>query len=356
MPVARKPRSAGFFNFDEHDLIEIARAYGLRTADAFYPILLDGETATLLEVRSATSRKAMIEDEGRRWFLKQIPWYAQDERQLDFSHAYQTAVHRTTGLAPAIRTTLDGAGRLSLRGGVFVLYEHVKGVRYTGAGAQLHGAGKALARLHSCAPSLDAAPGEDYPGLVADHLALADDAGGPAVRPLIDLLDAELKSAREELHRSGWEQLPQAAVHGDVNPWNLLFAEQGQVKAVLDFDNCDRGSRLRDVAEAVLTFGGLAYAQDSTSFARPFRCEIREERAARLIDGYRRATPDPFTEAELRCADAVLRTVFVELAALGVIKGELGAGDEGYLRQWLREAPPLSLWLQGGQDEEEARA
>ncbi|MCI3934368.1 phosphotransferase [Streptomyces sp. AN091965] len=345
MPVARKPRSAGFFNFDEHDLAEIARAYGLRTADAFYPILLDGETATLLEVRSATSRKAMIEDEGRRWFLKQIPWYAQDEQQLDFSHAYQAAAHRGTGLAPAIRRTLDGASRLRLGGSVFVLFEHVKGVRHTGGVAQLHSAGEALARLHACAPSLDAAPGEDYLRLVADHLALAADTSDPSLRPLVELLGGELAHARQELHRAGWEQLPQTAVHGDVNPWNLLFTERGQVTAVLDFDNCDRGSRLRDLAEAVLTFGGLAYDQDSTAFARPFRCEVRAERAGRLVAGYRGASPHPFTEAELRCADPLLRTVFVELAALGVIKGELHGSDEGYVRQWLGEAPRLSLWL-----------
>src|SRR5918911_3060068 len=89
MPVKPKPSTPDYFNFDERALVMLADAYGLDGADAFYPILLDGETCTLLEVRSATSRKMMLEDRGRRLFLKEIPWYANDPGQLAWSHALQ---------------------------------------------------------------------------------------------------------------------------------------------------------------------------------------------------------------------------------------------------------------------------
>src|SRR5215469_14507777 len=100
MPVKQKPISPSFFNFDEGVIQIIADAYDLKEIDTVCPILLDGNQVSLLEVRSETSRKIVLETVDKSFFLKQVPWYCDDEELLSFSHQFQKELF-TLGLPVA---------------------------------------------------------------------------------------------------------------------------------------------------------------------------------------------------------------------------------------------------------------
>ncbi|MEW1724585.1 hypothetical protein, partial [Streptomyces sp. NPDC093109] len=74
MPILPKPAQYGFFTFDGGLLQQLSDAYGLGPLTGFRPILLDGDCCTLIDVRSQTSRKMVIEGSDRkRLFLGPVP-------------------------------------------------------------------------------------------------------------------------------------------------------------------------------------------------------------------------------------------------------------------------------------------
>jgi Ser/Thr protein kinase RdoA (MazF antagonist) len=325
MPVRAKPSTPDYFSLDERLLRTLVDAYDLRGADAFRPILLDGDTATLLEVRSTTSRKALLDDELGTWFVKQVPWYADDETRLRLADEAATWLADDGGLVPAVRRTTTGESLLRLpTGEAYTLAEYRPGRRFRHRPAQVHAAGAALAGLHRC--PVTGGPGEDYRQLVADHLDLARRLSGPDAHGVLELMDAWVARMRELLPNELWARLPSGLVHGDYNPCNVIFTGDDGVSCVVDFDNCDTGTRLRDLVEGVVTFTALSYVEDTTSFARPFRCVPDPAAAARFTDGYL-ATAPALTADELAALPGLVTAVHCELVSLGVLRGEVVDAD-----------------------------
>ncbi|TWP50434.1 phosphotransferase [Lentzea tibetensis] len=335
MPVAQKPKA--LTGFDDRHLHALRVAYGLADVDALLPVIMDGEFASLLDVRTETSRKALLEDELGTWFVKQVPWYADDEAELARRHAL-TRQLASTGLVPRKRKTVDGLGWTRIEGAAFEVTEYRRGHRFDGSARQVRAAGSALATLHDCPISHDG-PAEDYRSLVAKHVRLAEEVGAPPrLRAVLRECEAALPA---QLPDDVWHALPQTFVHGDYSPWNVVFGP-GDVLAVVDFDNSDVGSRLRDVVEGVLTAAGVRYQGDSTNFARPFRCELDEGLAAAFLAGYLGTTLTPFTEAELSCLRGVVRAVHVELVALAVLRGEIDDESADEVAAWQADPPDLA--------------
>jgi Ser/Thr protein kinase RdoA (MazF antagonist) len=345
MPVKRKPATPGFFNFDERALSRLSQAFGVEMVDGLRPILLDGDHCTLLEVRSATSRKVVVESGGERYFLKQVPWYADDARLLATSHQLQSHLFAAGRPVSRLVPAADGKTWVTVDGATFVLFEYAQGTRFRHGSGQVRGAARSLSWIHECGLPLEDALAEDWFDLVSAHLDLAievrgGERGAAATVALIEHLGDRLGSVRERARRAGWYEQPDRPVHGDVNPWNFLFGEDDEVTAILDFDNCDRGKRVRDVGEGLLTFCGLRYAQDSTTFDQPFVADLRPDAASAFLAAYEAEAREPLTPVELACIDCALDTVFVELAALGVIRGEVvPARDTTSVVRWLDTRP-----------------
>lgn len=336
MPVAQKPKA--LTGFDDLHLHALRVAYGLDDVDALLPVIMDGAFASLLDVRTETSRKALLEDELGTWFVKQVPWYADDEAELARRHALTRQLADRTALVPRTRKTLDGLGWTRIEGAAFEITEYHRGRRFDGSAQQVRAAGSALATLHDCPISHDG-PAEDYRLLVAKHVRLAEEVGAPPrLRAVLRESEARLSG---QLPDDVWHALPQTFVHGDYSPWNAVFGSDG-VLAVVDFDNSDVGSRLRDVVEGVLTAAGVRYQGDSTNFARPFRCELDDELAAAFLGGYLHTTRNPLTEDELSCLGGVVRAVHVELVALAILRGEIDDESADDVAAWQADPPDLA--------------
>ncbi|MEV6823602.1 phosphotransferase [Amycolatopsis sp. NPDC051102] len=320
MPVREKPVFKDFLNLDDRVLGLVADRYGLAGVDCFLPILLDGDRCTLLDVRSETSKKAVLEAGDRKYFLKQIPWYCDDPARIAMSTRLQEGLRRSGLPVPRLVPTVDGDLWTSFRGESFVLFDYVRGLRYRGERAQRRAAAQVLARLHRCRAAVDAVSSEDVFTLAADHVTLLRKVVPEAASVFEELLTPLERRARN----AGFGELPATAVHGDFNPWNLLFAAGHRVTAVVDFDNCDVQSRLHDVAEAVLTFCVLRYAEDSTNFAVRQPAAVDWAAVTDFLAAYDEVAP--LSGRERACLPFALGAVWIELTCLGLLRHDFGPG------------------------------
>jgi Ser/Thr protein kinase RdoA (MazF antagonist) len=342
MPVKEKPVGHDLFQLDEACLETVRREYGLEEADSFLPILLDGTTCSLLEVRSETSRKAVIRCGEKRYFVKQIPWYADDPALVRTSHRLQDALARQGAPVAGLLATTTGRSWIQHVGSKLVVFDFRAGVRYSGSLRQLTSAAAVLPRIHQCQVSLPEAQREDWFALVQDHLELARKVVAPCAEfdAAMDFLQEQLDELRAAASSAGWHDLPDAPVHGDINPWNFLFDPNGKVSCVVDFDNCDVGRRVRDIGEGALTFCAMAYADDSTTFRQPLSTRVDSPGMRDFLTTYQREAQEPLVGAELVCLDVAFQLAYVELVTLGLIRGEFDAPrDLASIRAWLAPLP-----------------
>ncbi len=328
MSVRRKPATLHYVNFDHALCRRLMNRYGIEEEIVFRPILLDGDVCSLIDVRSETSRKMVLDAGRRRLFLKQIPWYCSRE-QAAFALAAQESA-RVAGVAvPKSPRTVDGAPFVVFDDAMFSLSEYVRGRRYEDRQDQDEAAARELARLHAVRPPADvAAPSADAFADAEEHLDLAadlareraDTAAGAALRGLRDWLSVSEVQARA----AGWSDLEAGLVHGDWSPWNLVYAEAPPIRVVaaVDFDNAHLGPRVRDVAEMVLTFAAVDYAEDSTTFAASLPTSVRRG-VERLLGCYDHAAP--LTAVERRCLPTAAAAVAVEILGLGYVRGDFSA-------------------------------
>ncbi|MFD7712653.1 phosphotransferase enzyme family protein [Streptomyces sp. NPDC059786] len=317
--MREKPLFRDLLNLDDRVLGLVAERYALPEADCFLPVLLDGDRCSLLEVRSDTSKKAMVEAAGERYFLKQIPWYCDSPEQIAVSTRIQEGLRRAGVPVARLRPTRDNRLWTSFGGESFVLFDCVEGLRYRKTPGQDAFAARTLAQLHRAAVMVDGAPAEDVFTLAADHIGLLRSVV-PAAAGAASVLEELLAPAERQARSAGFDALPVTAVHGDFNPWNLLFTEDQQVAAVVDFDNCDVASRLHDVAEALLTFCVVRYADDTTNFAFNQARTVDRSAVDAFLTHYEEVWP--LTPTERACLPPALGAVWIELTCLGLLRGD----------------------------------
>ena len=124
---------------------------------------------------------------------------------------------------------------------------------------------------------------EDDPDrLVADLVRFVPDANPRFAAVIKD----RLAVLQDEVQRR-YPGLPQAVIHGDLHPGNVLFRD-GRVAALFDFDWANRQERIRDVGDCILFFCADRAepfdTEDIWSLTQAMR--IDTARAATFASGY----------------------------------------------------------------------
>ncbi len=128
--------------------------------------------------------------------------------------------------------------------------------------------GAALARLHLAARDLPAPPGRFEPVNLLTRLDRIACAPYPAIAEQAAPLRAKLAfwAARRD------PSLPRGLVHGDVFRDNVLWDDDGEISALLDFESASAGVLVYDLMVTVLAWS--------------FRDELDEAVARSLVNGY----------------------------------------------------------------------
>ena len=177
----------------------------------------------------------------------------------------------------------DGVTFVILGEWAYDLAPWIEGGRFDESTPQAAGAGRALARLHAALRTIA------MPTSLEAHAAFV-----PALAEAMRAHSADGTAAAEayeaawsELGSLGFEQWPVQMVHGDWHRGNVLFGSQGDVKAMLDFDEL----RLAPVI-AEMAAGGVQFATLTTNGpASGWPAETDLERLRAFFDGYRRFKP-----------------------------------------------------------------
>ncbi|MFE5098108.1 phosphotransferase [Streptomyces sp. NPDC056638] len=334
MPISAKPDRYGFFAFDGGLLHQLSDAYGLGSLTGFRPVLLDGGHVTLIDIRSQTSRKMVIEaTDGSRLFLKQIPWYCEPDT-LALATAWQTQATAAGLPVPRILRTTGGSAWYDIGGSSFTLTEYVPGRRYTGTPRDRARAARTMALLHSTPAEVPTGPAEDAFAGALQHIALAPDIR-PAPAAALDLMRHAVRFWAAQAAVSGWGLLAGQLTHGDTNPWNLIYTDTAA--ALIDFDNAHRGPSLRDVAEAVLSFCSVRYRQDTTNFAPSVPGRIDRDQAADILTAYTQVRA--LAPAERACLPLAGGAVAVGLVCLGLMRGDYPHDLAHDLAMWAAGVP-----------------
>ncbi len=101
--------------------------------------------------------------------------------------------------------------------------------------------------------------------------------------------------------------LPMRVIHGDPKISNILFDSQGQAKAIIDLDTCNRRPLLVELGDAFRSWCGGAEDDPRNTFSLPIF------RAAWA--GYKKGAGDMMTKRELQYVPKAIGTITLELAA-----------------------------------------
>ncbi len=109
--------------------------------------------------------------------------------------------------------------------------------------------------------------------------------------------------------------------HGDYNPWNVLFDEDHEVCAIVDFDNAGRDFPARDIAEAILAWTTIAYRHDSTRLRDEVPGPIKADRACNFLKAY--SSVRAIGEHEWALVRDGLQVSMIELLSLALLRGDI---------------------------------
>lgn len=125
--------------------------------------------------------------------------------------------------------------------------------------------------------------------------------------------------------KNGYKNM-ETLVHGDYNPWNLLFhPEKATVIGVIDFDNSIVDNPVHDLVEALVDFCFFSYKNQTTRF-KGLPQQFNQERGRLFIDSYRESAEIDLSQFA-PYIEEVAAAITIELSALGLVRGDYNFRD-----------------------------
>jgi Ser/Thr protein kinase RdoA (MazF antagonist) len=279
---------------------------------------------------STTSTKTIIETANGNFFVKRKPAYAENEDSLTLSGEFQDylAAH-LPDLVPALlrSTTGNTYCRYSTRG--YVAMPEVQAGVFLGHAAQIWDAGRVLALIHNHSEGFKQSYSKPFPPFRSSQdealqfINLASEISEGFDDPHRDHVLKELRGIvdRYTHDNNGARSI---VVHGDYAPSNVLFVGD-RVAGVTDFDNVSHHMRIRDLAEAILTFGGgMNYLGTTSSLRTPIATSLQPNLVEQFLNGYKSSLKTSLSEDELEMLVGEIALSWVEHMGLGVVRGDFG--------------------------------
>jgi homoserine kinase type II len=280
---------------DAEDVRAILRSFGLGGYRAHRAIAV-GTINTNLEVEIDVGRLFLRVNEGK----------SLDDVSREAAIVEQVATRGVPTPAPLLSPA--GQPFVLWRDQIVSLFPWVRGRTLTRLEVTpVHAAavGVALGRMHLASADFpDRRPGRYEPAEMARRLDSVAALGRPELADALAILTPEI--ARLTVDRTA--DLPTGLIHGDLFIDNVLFADDGTLTALIDFEQASWGRLVYDLAVTALAFG---FGRDD------FRADIFRA----LVEAYAAVRPPSPTErsafgAELRfaaCRFAITRITDVHL-------------------------------------------
>ena len=242
-------------------------------------------------------KAAIFTDKGEYLLKRRAPGRDRPER-LAFVHDLQKHLAKQGFPMPAlVSTARSGKTLVRHKGGIYELFEFVRGKSYKGGLDETYEAGRAMAMFHQAAasfrPTLSPPTGSYHaisgisvslhqiPAAIQRRIGDTDRSRVVNLREVTRLLREEYNEARRIVDAAGFAQWPRQAVHCDWHPGNMRF-RGGKVVTVLDFDSARWEPRMIDVANGALQFSITMHSGDVLNWPD----YLDETRLKRFYRGY----------------------------------------------------------------------
>lgn len=325
------------------EISEIMHLYGISFWSQLQRINQGGKSI-LDNNNSGTSRKVFLDISGQSYILKEIPWYCSERDFVEASTKFQKALFERGVCIPHIIAAQTGDDFVELTKKIFdhsffkgyshsffVLQEIANGVVWSGSSIQVRGLSEFLGLIHTASLNIDYQnsginlPHESVFSIVLNMLGFAEEEireKNPGISKseidnLSDLLASfEQKTHNLIAHEPLYSQI-KMGVHGDYNPTNMLFRENGEVAAIFDFDNAAMDNPVHDLAQAILHTSFFPF-REGTSKLGAIPDNFDKEQAKFIFQTYVDAAP--FEELYLKSLlPGAIQAVSMELVILGLL-------------------------------------
>lgn len=297
------------------DVTAICAAFGVRGYRAHAPI----EAGTI-------NTNLRVDTDGGRFFLRVNEGKALEDVVREAAIVAHVAAAGVPTPAP-LRAS-DGAPTLAWSGAYVSVFPWVEG-RVLGradlAPGNARAAGEALAALHRAGTDFgDRRPGRYEPDEIARRFEriAAEHGRDPELTDAVALLGPEL----ERLARARRPGLPSGVIHGDLFIDNVLYADDGHLTALLDFEQASWGRLAYDVAVSALAFG----------FGRD---DFRADQTRAFLEGYAAHRP-PTADERAAFGDelcfAACRFAVTRITDVHLRRGRGAPGGKDFRRYLLR--------------------
>jgi len=292
---------------------------------------------------SRKAPKLLIRADSGLYLLKRRARGKDDPFKVAFCHQLQLYLaSKKFPLPHLIGTKGDNNSMLQWKGGIYELFEYIKGTSYDNSLEATADSGKTLAIFHKLLadyePEYEPAVGS-YHGsrtvaasfeAVPRTLGKLDPAGteaqGDRLPELMDFLKTSYNEAAMKVNDLGMPDWPMQIVHSDWHPGNMLFRGP-RVVAVIDYDAARIQQRITDVANAALQFSILGGGDDPMQWPD----YIDESRYKRILRAYDAVPNCVLSRAELRAVpclmiEALIAESVIPIAATGTFARMNGLG------------------------------
>jgi len=208
-------------------------------------------------------KQIIVSDKGK-YFLKRRSKGKTDHNRIEFAHCVQNILKEKKFPVSKIITTKGKNTFLELDNHIYELFEFASGARFDGRIELVENAGLVLAKFHSvlknCTfPSMSQRGNFHNSNFVREHLGKINSENNSD--KTTSLLITMYNNSSVNVNNFGFDNWPNAIVHGDWHPGNMLFAG-GKISAVFDFDSLNVAPVITDVANGAIQFSIVAGRPD----------------------------------------------------------------------------------------------
>jgi len=280
---------------------------------------------------SRRAPKLLLRTEKGPMLLKRRARGKDDPFKVAFCHQLQLFLaDQQFPLPHLIGTRKENNSMLQWRGGIYELFEYIKGTGYDSSLEATQDSGKTLGLFHKLLVDFES---EYDPATGSYHDAKAVQGALSQIPRTLEKIDSrvaeeadrvsavarfleesyELSVAR--VNATGLPDWPAQIVHSDWHPGNMLF-RGSRVVAVIDYDAARLNQRIIDAANGALQFSIVGGAEDTSKW--PDYLDV--SRYKRFLIGYDRV--NQLTRAELGCVpwlmiEALIAEAAIPIAATG---------------------------------------
>ncbi len=258
---------------------------------------------------SAASPKIILTTASREYLLKRRAPGKDDLELLQISHGIQLHLaNQQFPLPHLIGTRKENNSMLQLFGGIYELFEYIRGTGYDNSLESTLDSGRILALYHKLlrdyTPEFEPATGSYHynRGIGTSLDQIPDTVVRTEKQKPVDVKDVSntlyalreaYVQAADKTNKMGILNWPLQIVHCDWHPGNMLFRNK-RVVAVIDYDAARLQQRIIDLANGVLQFSILGGGDDPSQWPD----HVDEARFTQFIRGY--DAVDVISEAEVK--------------------------------------------------------